>query len=180
MLTVARTDETEPQYDITYVTEIFHPIESILDTSFDRETTALINRNETTITTSLNPTQLSYPQLSSRTIEFGGVIGAMAYTAGFIQLHGVIEYQSVPTNGQEYMQPITFSRIHIRNVESFFSLLSTSLEETEGALLLVGEEAVWRVNIENIAGPNADLIVLVGLSERNIYLNITNVQISLG
>lgn len=177
-LSVARTDETQPVYDITFTTDICHPIESILDTSFDPCTTAVINRNETTITTLLNSTLLSYSDLSSVTIEFGGVVGALAYTVGFIQLRGVIEYRSVPTNGQVYVQPITFSRIHIRNVEFSFSLLSTSLEVTEGTVLEVGEEAIWRATIENIAGPSADLILLV-LSERNIFLNIIDVQIAL-
>lgn len=179
-LNVVRTDETQPVYDITLMIDIFHPIESILDTSFDPGTTTPIDRNETTITTLLNSTRLSYSVdmdlSSSLTFEFGGVVGAMAYTVGFIQLHGVIEYQSIPTNGQVYVQPVdTFPRIHIRNVELFFDLLSTNLEVTEGAVVEVREEAIWRASIEDIAGPSADLILLV---ERNIYLNITDVLIA--
>lgn len=186
-LNISRADETVPVYDISLLLTIFHPLEGVLNATFDPLETISISQSTNETETVLNLTQLSYtvvdPMDSSVTmvdrsrlpLVFLGVLSSEAYTSGSIQLYGSIQYQSSPSNGHVYVEPITFPRIFIRNAEFAFYLVSTSLLMTEDNLVVLRETAVWRANITRVSGPSANLTLLVELNDT--FLNIADVEI---
>lgn len=189
-LNISRTDETAPVYNISLLVTIFHPLEDVLNATFDPLGTISVSQSTNETATVLNLTQLSYtmenivdPMDSSAVtidrsklpLEFQGILSSDAYTRGFIQPRGSIEYQSTPTNGHVYVEPITFPSVFIRNTEFAFDLLSTSLQTTESDLVVLRETAIWQANISRISGPSANLTLLVELNDT--FLNIADVEI---
>lgn len=189
-LNISRTDETAPVYSISLLATILHPSEDVWNTTFDPLESLSVTPSPNGTLTVLNLTRLSYTiesavdpldssvitiDRSQLSLEFQGVLGAVAYTVGFIQLHGSIEFQSTPTNGYVYVEPITFPRVFIRNAEFTFDLLSTSSEMTEGDFVVLRETAIWQASISFITGPLANLSLLVELNDT--FLSITDVDI---
>lgn len=177
-LNITRTDERLPVYSISLLAGIFHPLESVLNTTFDPSKITLIDRFSNETLTMLSLAQLSYStenaviDHSRLLLDFEGVITSVVY---FIQLRGFLKFQSTPTNGYTYDESITFPEVFIRNVEFLFNLLSSSSELTEGALVVLREETVWVASLNQVAGPSANLSLLVELNDTN--LNITNVAV---
>lgn len=177
-LKVSRTDAMTPNYDISLIAVLFLPLESILDPSFDPEVIISVDPQSNGSTFTLTLSQLSYTPIdhSSLLFEFLCVIGSAAVSLPYInELYGFVEYQSIPSNGYEYVQPIVFPRVFVRNAEFTFELLNTSLDLTTTSSLVVNEEAIFRAVISNITGPSADLVFSVRLN--GIYVEATNVVV---
>ena len=187
-LNISRIDEMSPDYDITLLATLFHPSESLWNTTFDPMDIASTSQSPNRTETVLNLAPLRYVMESAVVngfmitidrsqlqLELQGVVGAEAYTIGYIQLHGSVEFQSVPTNGRLYEEPAIFPKVFIRNVEFTFDLVSTTLEMTEGNLVALNEVAIWEANISRVTGLPANLSLLIELN--NAILNITDVHI---
>lgn len=178
-----------PDYDISLQATIFHPSERVWNiTTFDPMDIALTNGTETVlnlmplryvIENVLDPFDGSMMMIdhSQLQLEFRGVLGTGAYTNSFIQPLGSIEFQSVPTNGHLYEEPIIFPKVFIRNAELTFDLVSTTSEISKENLVVLNEVAVWEANISSVTGPPANLSLLVELNN-NAFLNITDVTVA--
>ncbi len=169
-----------PVYAITLITAVYHPLDQVMVASFDREHIDSVIRQPNESKTTLNLARLVYgsEQDSILQIIFLGFIGGLAYTVPYIEPRGTIDYQSDPSNGHLYRSHITFPRVYLRHAEYSLELISTSLESTEGNLLVIGERALCRASVTNIInfGPAADLAV--ALQVNGTYLNITSTQVS--
>lgn len=178
-LRISRTDVTFPVYAITLTAAMYHPLDEVMKASFDRELIAstIHQRNETR--TTLNLAQLDYRSEQNSVLQtnFIGFIGSLVFTVRYIEIRGIIEYQSDPSNGHVYHQSITFPRVYFRHAEFSLELNSTSLEMTEGNLLVVGERATYRASVTNIFnfGPPGDLVVV--MEANGTYLNITTTDV---
>lgn len=180
-LNVSRADAVTPAYDITLALVLFLPLEDILNASIDPEAVVMISQSSNGSQTTLNLTQLTYTAGADRSdslFSFSSVIGRLAYVVPFIQLNGILEYQSMPSNGRVYNEPIIFPAVFVRNAELTFDLQSTSLDVTNGSLLVLGEVAVRRASIRNVVGGSADLTLLVELD--GLQLIISNYTIHSG
>jgi hypothetical protein len=179
----------DPVYNIILQAAILHPPRDVWNATFDSSDVVSTTMSANDTETMLNLTPLRYAtetifvnglgisvDHSQLSLRFEGVIGALAYTAGFIQLHGDIEFQSSPSNGHVYEGPIIFPKVFIRNLQFTFDLVSTSSDRSDGDLVLFRESALWLANISLIAGPVEDLRLLIELNDT--YLNITEVKVT--
>ena len=175
-LSIEREDNTHPDYDITLSVVISQPVEDIINVLFDP---AMVTSNTPFpggINTTLTLDQLSYTMnFPSLILEFDGVVGELGGIEQPVQLSGYIEYQSNPSNGRTYSEPIAFPDLYIRDLDFNFSLLSTSLNLTDGPLVVVNEVTVCRAQFRNIVGPSANLNLLVELND--VHMNITDAEI---
>ncbi len=178
-LSVTRTDDTFPVYNIILTASIYHPIEEVMVANFDPMLITTISHETNQSKTTLNLPQLSYATMEASMLQiaFNGTFASLAYTVPFIQLHGLIEYQSSPTNGHAYSEQITFPKVFVRDADFSLELINTSLELTNGLLLVEGEEALFRANITNIInfGPSTDLNLLVEVNGTYLYINSTEI-----
>ncbi|WP_424626374.1 hypothetical protein [Achromobacter marplatensis] len=183
-LSISRTDGTTPEYDIALLVGVIHPNgTSVLSLNFG-ESIASVQASVPAQSSSSNETltTLTLPQLSYRvadratlSLDFVGVVGLTAYTYGPIQLSGYIEYQSTPTNGYSYSTAVTFPEVLVRNAELNLDLLATSLERTEGNVLVLREVADLEVRIDQIVGPGGNLTLSVEMNDT--YLNIIDAEV---
>lgn len=166
-------------YRITLLAAIYHPLDGVMVAVFEFGLVASTQHEADGIRTDLNLPELNYESedgfMLRRTIS--GFIGNLAYTVPYIELHGIIDYQSIPSNGHTYREQITFPRVYLRHAEFSLYLVSTSLEQTENNLLIAGERALCRASITNIInfGPAADMVVFIEVNE--IYLSIISTEL---
>ena len=162
------------------VAAIYHPVEEVLAVTFDPMLVPTISHMMNGLRTTLDLPQLSYATIenSSLKLNFTGILGGSAYTLPYIQLQGLIEYHSDPSNGHIYQEPVTFPKIYMRHAEFALELQNTSLELTLGSLLIEGEEAFFQANISNIInfGPSADLTLVVKVD--GAYLNFNHTEVA--
>ena len=175
-VSIERADNTHPDYNITLLVVISLPVEDIINVFFDP---AMVTSNTSFpggINSTLTLDQLSYTMNFPRLIlEFDGVVGELGGIEQPVQLSGYIEYQSNPSNGRAYSEPIAFPDLYIRDLNFSFSLLSTSFGLTEGSQVVVNEVTVYRAHFSNIIGPSANLSLLVEVD--GVYMNITDAEI---
>ena len=117
---------------------------------------------------------------ASTLLNFNGTIGSLAYTVPFIELDGFIEYESVPSNGHTYYEQITFQKVFVRHAEFSLERLYTSLNFTEGSLLVDGEEAVFVATITNVInfGHSADLTLVVEVNDTYLSMVMNSTKIN--
>ena len=175
-LSIEREDNTHPDYDITLSVVISLPVEDIINVIFDP---AMVISNISFpggINATLALDQLSYSMNFPRLIfGFDGIVGELGGIKQPVRLSGYIEYQSDPSNGHMYSEFIAFPDLYIRDLDFNFSLLSTSLDLTDGPLVVVNEVSVCRAQFRNIVGPSANLNLLVELND--VHMNITDAEI---
>ena len=172
-------DATFPVYDITLITNLYHPLDEVLNVTFNPSLIDAVNVMANEVKITLNPLELSYSPAGSDTLEitFAGSVQSLAYAVPSIQLQGTVEFQSFPSNGHTYNQPVSFQEVLVRHAEIFVELVSTSMELTEGTLLVLEEEALFRATITNIVnfGPSNDLMLMIRVN--GTYLNIMSTEI---
>ena len=176
-LSISRTDEMMPTYDILLTAVLVLPPASVLDPLFDPAEVTSVTSHPNGITYTLTLTPLSYTPMSASSLFFSFPCRteALAVSVPYIEIGGHVEYESLPSNGYQYTQPVLFPRIYVREVDFTFELLNTSVELTDLNLLVLDEEAVFRAHISNVTGPSADLVLRVNLDD--LYVEITGINI---
>lgn len=93
-----------------------------------------------------------------------------------IQVSGLLEYRSDPSNRHAYEAAISYPEVLIRNARLNFTLVSTSFHFTEDPQVVAEERAIWRIRVDRIFGPLANMTLSVEVEEENL-LNMTDYEI---
>lgn len=157
---------------------LYLPPESILSASFSRDTEILStveSPNGINISLALDP--LSYiRQTPSTLLVFEGVVMVLGDHLRMIQVSGLLEYRSDPSNRHAYEAAISYPEVLIRNARLNFTLVSTSFRFTEDPQVVAEERAIWRIRVDRIFGLLANMTLSVEVEEENL-LNMTDYEI---